>query len=178
MNQTESNPPRRLRLFLRDHRVLDASTRVPRGQHLATYLASRGNRYVNLTTGEWVGTGSSVPHVALKVDRILWAASGDGELPLTRPLSGVTPRRVEIELEGGYVLAAGLPLVENQRLSDYLQSAPSFIPLREAELLPRGKELGDIAINQDSIQLVREVRESPARPEEPPPEQTQVEAGG
>lgn len=156
MNANENNPPRRLRLFLRDHRVLDASAKVPQGQFLATYLASR-TRYVNLTAVNWMGAGEKVPHMALKVDKILWAASPDGELPLTNALAAGSARRVEVELEGGYVLAAGLLLVKNQRLSDYLQSAPPFVPLSRAELRPRGKELGDIVVNQEAIQVVREL---------------------
>ena len=156
MNQNDSNPPRRLRIFLRDHRVLDASARVPRGQYLSTYLASR-TRYVNLTSVEWVGIGEHVGHMALKVDTVLWAASQDGELPLTGALAAGTARRVEVELEGGYLVSAGLLLVQNQRLSDYLQSAPAFVPLRNAELQPRGKALGDVVVNQDAIQVVREL---------------------
>lgn len=155
MNQNEPNPPRRLRLFLRDHRVLDANARVPRGQYLSTYLASR-TRYVNLTGVDWLGTGEKVGHMALKVDKVLWAASQDGELGLTNA-RGSDTRRVEIELEGGYLLSAGLLLVANQRLSDYLQSAPAFVPLQNAELRPRDKVLGDVVVNQDAIQVVREL---------------------
>lgn len=156
MNQTDTNPPRRLRLFLRDHRVLDANARVPHGQFLSTYLASR-TRYVNLTAVDWLGTGEKVPHMALKVDKILWATSEDGELSLTNARASTSARRVEVELEGGYLLSAGLLLVENQRLSDYLQSAPAFVPLQNAELRPRDKELGDVVVNQEAIQVVREI---------------------
>lgn len=156
MNEIDAIPPRRLRIFLRDHRVLDANAKVPRGQFLSTYLASR-NRYVNLTGINWLGTGETVPHMALKVDKILWAASQDGRLSLTSAQAAGSARRVEVELEGGYLLSAGLLLVTNQRLSDYLQSAPPFVPLQEAELQPRDKVLGDVVVNQDAIQVVREV---------------------
>ncbi|MFP4623511.1 MAG: hypothetical protein ACLFRX_04980 [Gemmatimonadota bacterium] len=155
MNEN-TNPPRRLRLFLRDHRVLDASARVPQGQSLATYLASR-NRYVNLTTVGWIGTGEQVPHMALKVSSVLWASSEDGDVPLTSGLAAAHARPVEVELEGGYLIAAGLLLAPDQRLTDYLQTAPSFVPLREAELRPRGKELGDLAVNHEAIKVVREL---------------------
>ena len=160
MNQNDTNPPRRLRIFLRDHRVLDANARVPRGQFLSTYLASR-TRYVNLTGVDWMGTGEKVGHMALKVDKILWAASEDGELPLTSARAATDARRVEVELEGGYLVSAGLLLVQNQRLSDYLQSAPAFVPLRDAQLRPRGKGLGDVVVNQDAIQVVRELSDKP-----------------
>jgi hypothetical protein len=52
-----------------------------------------------------------------------------------------------------------LLLGESQRLSDYLQSGPAFIPLRDAKLRPRGKSLGDIVVNQHAILVVREVRD-------------------
>lgn len=156
MNQDDTTPLRRLRLFLRDHRVLDANARVPDGQFLATYLASR-KRYVNLTEIDWLGMRERVPHLALKVEKVLWCGSQDGELPLMSPRATASARAVEVELEGGYLLSAGILLIGGQRLSDYLQSAPAFIPLRDARLLPRAKALGDIAVNQDSIQLVREV---------------------
>lgn len=156
MNETESNPARRLRIFLHDHRVLDASARVPPGQYLSTYLASR-NRYVNLTHAEWVGMGEEVSHMALKVDKILWASSEDGDLELSSARASTHARRVEIELEGGYLVSAGLLLVDNQRLSDYLQTAPRFVPLQNAELRPRGKSLGDVVVNQTAIQVVREL---------------------
>lgn len=179
MNETDKNPPRRLRIFLRDHRVLDASARVPRGQYLSTYLASR-TRYVNLTSSEWLGVAEHVGHMALKVDKILWAASEDGELPLTGALAGSTARRVEVELEGGYIVAAALLLGENQRLSDYLQSAPPFVPLRDAELRPRGRRLGDVVVNQETIQLVREIREGTGEsaPEQHDQPGREAETGG
>lgn len=157
MNPNDTSPPHRLRIFLRDHRVLDASARIPAGQYLATYLGSR-SRFLNLTAVDWVGTGSSVAHMALKVDHILWASSGDGGVALAVMGTAVKARRVQVELEGGYVLVAGLPLVEKQRLTDYLHSAPHFVPLHDAELRPRRKRLGDIVVNQRAIQLVREVR--------------------
>lgn len=154
-----ANPARRLRIFLRDHRVLDANVRVAGGQFLARYLASR-NRYVNLTSVRWLGTEEQTPHMALKVNHILWAASQDGDLALTGVLATASTRRVEVELEGGYLLGAGLLLTDSQRLSDYLQSAPAFIPLRDARLLPRGRSLGDIVVNQEALQVVREQTET------------------
>lgn len=153
------NPLRRLRFFLRDHRVLDAEARVPHGQSLSTYLASR-TRYLNLTGIDWVGTRETIPHMALKVDSILWASARDKDVSLTGVVPGGAARRVDVELEGGYLLAAGIHLVDNQRLSDYLQSAPAFIPLRSAALQPRGRALGDVAVNHRAIQSVREAAAS------------------
>lgn len=156
MNEKDNNPARHLRIFLRDHRVLDAHVRIPEGQHLAPYLANR-TRYVNLTAVEWVSTGEQIPHMALKVDAILWVSSLDRDLPLTGALAAADARMVEVEMEGGYLVAAGLCLLENQRLTDYLHSAPVFIPLRDAALRPRQTRLGDVVVNQNAIQLVWEL---------------------
>jgi hypothetical protein len=166
----EPSPFRRLRLFLRDHRILDANTRIPDGQSLATYLASR-TRYVNIVDVDWVGTGETIAHMALKVDAVLWASSRDGDVELSTAIGAAGARTVHIEMEGGYLVSAHLLLVDNQRLSDYLQSAPGFIPLRGAELRPRGTPLGDIVLNQTAIQLVRE-RPGPADAADPHPRDT------
>ncbi len=156
MTGSATSPTRRLRLILRDNRVLTADARVAHGQDLFNYLVSR-TRYVNLTSVEWLGTREQVEFMALKTDQILWAASEDGELPLTRGLAAKSAKRVELELEGGYLLAAGLLLIEDQRVSDYFRSAPRFVPLCDAVLRPRGRSLGDVVVHQEGIHIVREM---------------------
>jgi hypothetical protein len=165
VSRTDAESLRRLRFFLRDHRVLTADARVASGQDLFTYITSR-TRYMNLTGVEWLGTREHVDYMALKVDKILWAASEDGTFGITRPRAAGATYRVEIELEGGYQIAAGLLLIRDQRLSDYLRSAPPFIPFCEAELRPRGKYLGDVVVNQDAVQIVREARAEAAQPDD------------
>jgi hypothetical protein len=164
LSHGDHTPICRLRIILRDHRVLDADARIPEGQFVASYLAIR-KRYVNLTDIDWIGVGEHVPHLALKVDTILWCGSLDGGLPLISPLATADAREIEIELEGGYLLHAGLLLTPGQRLSDYLQSAPPFVPLKSARLVPRGRDLGDIAVNHEAIHFVREVDRSAVEPE-------------
>jgi len=143
-------------MVLRDHRVLEANARVPTGQSLAAYLASR-IRYLYLTDIDWLGTGERVPRIALKVDSILWALPLDADPTGPGAAVPAAARPVDVEVEGGYLLGASLVLVEGQRLNDFLQSAPAFIPLRGAELRPRGKALGEIVVNQHAIQVVREL---------------------
>jgi hypothetical protein len=136
--------------------MLDATAAVPDGHDLATFLATR-HRYINLSDVDWVGTGERVPHMALKVSTVLWASTGDGALPLTPAAAAEVVRRVEVELEGGYLIAAELQVEEGQHLTDYLHEASAFVPLRDAELRPRQKPLGDVVVNQASVQVVREV---------------------
>jgi hypothetical protein len=161
-----TSPQRRLRLFLRDHRILDASAAVPAGRDLAGYMASR-NGYMELRDVEWVGTGERSPRLVLRVDAVLWASAGrDAALPLTGRPGSPGDRRVavEVELRGGYLIAAHLSLVGDQELTAYLQAAPPFVPLRDAELRPRHKALGDVVVNQASIQVIREIGSEPRGP--------------
>lgn len=164
MTGSDGSPIRRLRLILRDHRVLTANARVAQGQDLFNYLASR-TRYLNLTDVEWLGTREKVGFLGLKTDQILWAASEDGALSLTRGLAAKSAKRVELELEGGYLVAGGLLLIEDQRVSDYFRSAPRFVPLCDAALRPRERPLGDVVIHQDAIHIVREMPASETDPE-------------
>lgn len=158
MNRDEIGRAKRLRLFLRDHRILDATLRVPDGQRLSMYLASRP-RFLDLTDIDWMGLSEQDRQLALKVDQILWAGSEDGDLKAEQPEGEC--RRVEIELESGYLMRADLILDDHQPLTEYLHAAPAFVPLREAHLMPRGKSLGDVAVNQAAIQVVRELPPPP-----------------
>lgn len=155
-------PPRRLRLFLRDFRMLEAQVSLAEGSSLMQYFASR-RQYVNLRGAKWTSTNDNVRHAALKVDQVLWAASMDNDIPLISGTISTQPREVEIQLDGGLLVRAGLVIGEGQRLSDYLESQPQFLAVREAQLLRSGRPpkevnvtLGDIVLNQVAVQAVWE----------------------
>lgn len=160
--ETSRSPTRRLRIFLRDFRMVEATASLADGQALASYLASRKS-YVNLCGAHWAGTDGSVAHVALRVGQVLWAAAPDGDIPLTNASAAGRAREVEIQLDGGLLVRGGLILSEHQRLSDYLESAGQFIPMLGAQLLRSGRPpqkvnvtLGDVVLNQDAVQAVWE----------------------
>jgi len=174
---TDANraPTRRLRLFLNDFRMLDASITLADGHSLISWLANRKS-YVNLGGAKWSGEGATLFYVALKIDQILWAASVDNDIPLTTASAPLRPRLVEIQLDGGLLIRAGLNIGERQRLSDYLESLGPFIPVRDAQLLKSGRPpkevnvaLGDIALNQSAVQAVWELslQKQPAGTPEP-----------
>ena len=152
--------PRRIRIVLRDHALLEARVHIASGQFLITFLAGR-KRYISLTNSVWLATEEPVDYMLLKVDRILWVSSPDQQIPLMNVLGATAPKQVEISVEGGLVIRAGLALGARQRLSDYLATEQEFIPLSNAIALPREAVLGDIALNQDAIRSIREIR--PAR---------------
>lgn len=159
---TEKLPPRRLRLFLRDFRMIEAQVSLAEGQSLTQYFASR-KQYVNLRGAKWA-TGENVQHVVLKIDQVLWAAALDNDIPLINAMAQNQPREVEIQLDGGLLVRAGLNVGEGQRLGDYLESQQQFIPVRSAQLLRSGRPpkevnvaLGDVVLNQISVQAMWEI---------------------
>lgn len=173
-HNTTRPDPRRLRIILRDHAVLEARVHIASGQYLISFLAGR-KRYISLTKCVWLATDEPVDYMLLKVDRILWVNAPDDGIPLMNVLGTNAPRNVEISVEGGMQIRATLSLGTRQRLSDYLASAPDFIPLLRAQVLPRGADLGDIALNQDAVRSIREVRDT--GPGEPPVGVPEVEEG-
>ena len=63
------------------------------------------------------------------------------------------------------LMASGCDEDENQRLADYLEAQPQFLPLRNAQLLRSGRppkevnmSLGDVVLNQSAIQAVWETQ--------------------
>ncbi|HSJ07259.1 MAG TPA: hypothetical protein VK936_11170 [Longimicrobiales bacterium] len=156
-------PTRRLRIFLRDFRMVEAAVHLADGQMLASYFANRKS-YINLQAAEWTGTDGRVDHVVLRLDQVLWATSPDGDVQLTSASIVQRARLVEMQLDGGLMLRGGLVTSEYQRLSDYLETAGVFIPVTNAQLLRSGRppkavnvELGDVALNQQAIQAVWEL---------------------
>lgn len=159
--------PRRLRLFLRDFRMVEASISLSPGQSLLTWIANRKS-YVNLRGAQWASTNDHVQHAVLKVQQVLWAASLDGDIPLLNASQPMAPRMVEIQLDGGLLLRGGLNVGDKQRLSDYLESQQQFIPIRNGLLLRSGRPpkevnvtLGDIVLNQEAVQAMWEIEASP-----------------
>jgi len=156
-------PTRRLRLFLRDFRMIEAEMSLAEGQSLTQYFASR-RQYVNLRGAKWATSGESIRHAVLKIEQVLWAASLDNDIPLINAMAQNQPREVEIQLDGGLLVRAGLNVGEGQRLSDFLESQPQFVPVRSAQLLRSGRPpkevnvaLGDIVLNQAAVQAMWEL---------------------
>jgi hypothetical protein len=154
---------RRLRLFLRDFRMVEATVGLAESQALALYFTHRKS-YVNLREARWTATGETVTHAVLKVEQVLWAAAMDGDVPLTNASVPPRARLVELQLEGGLLVQGGLIMSAQQRLGDYLETVGQFVPMLNAQLLRSGRpprkvnlELGDVVLNQQCVQAVWEV---------------------
>ena len=156
------SPTRRLRIFLRDFRMVEAAVHLAGGQSLASFFVNR-RMYLNLREAFWTGTGERVEHVVLKVEQVLWVASTDADIPLSHASSSIPGRFVELQLDGGLLLRGRLIISPQQRLLDYLEGSGRFVPILSAQLLRSGRppkrvnvQLGDIVLNQDGIQAAWE----------------------
>jgi len=160
---TSRLPTRRLRIFLRDFRMIEAQASFAEGQSLASYFANRKS-YLNLLGAQWASTSVDIQHAVLRLDQVLWVAAPDGDVVLTNASLPPRERLVELQLDGGLLIRASLMMGERQRLSDFLESAGEFIPVLGAQLLRSGRPpkqvnvtLGDIVLNQVAVQAVWEV---------------------
>lgn len=180
---TGKAPTRRLRIFLRDFRMVEATVSLAEGQALASYFANRKS-YVNLRGARWAGTEQDVAHAVLRVEQVLWASAPEGDVPLTNASLASRGRLVEIQLDGGLLVQGSLTLSDQQRLSDYLETAGQFVPMSSAQLLRSGRppkkvnvNLGAIVLNQDAIQAVWEVEAQQRVPVESAPLSTEIPLG-
>jgi hypothetical protein len=152
----------RLRIFLRDFRMVEAFVGLAEKQSLTSFFTSRKN-YLNLRQAKWAGAGHVIDHMVLRVDQVLWATALDGEVPLMSASLHAEPRAVEFHAEGGLLIRGGVMLGRQQRLSDYLESAGPFIPVHGALLLRSGRPpkevnvtLGGIVLNATGVLAVSE----------------------
>ncbi len=153
--------PRPVRILLRDHRTLNARIHVPLGQPLTVFLAAQSD-FTNLTAVRWAGDAQVLPHLAVRTNHVLWITGLDAAMPLARQSSRRSVSSVEVHLEDGSVIRAGLDIAERQRLSDYLSGVNGgFVPLYNARTIA-GTALGDLAVNVQSIMVVFELEEAMA----------------
>jgi hypothetical protein len=162
------SPTRRLRIFLRDFRLVEAAVHLAGGQSLASFFVNR-KLYLNLREAFWTGTGDRVEHAVLKVEQVLWVASTDSDIPLSHASTAIPGRIVEVQLDGGLLLRGRLIINHQQRLLDYLETSGRFVPMLGAQLLRSGRppkrvnvHLGDIVLNQDGIQAAWETADQSA----------------
>jgi hypothetical protein len=145
---------------LRGRRSLEGSIHISDGQSLAGFLGMK-KFFLNLTDVRWLdGRGGEevLPHLSLRLSQIVWVAPLDGALPLS---TGMTPtsegRQVELHLVDDVTLEVTLGIADEQRMSDYFDSNPSFIPLRAARTSTDGETLDRLAVNHDAVLAIREL---------------------
>jgi hypothetical protein len=154
------NRPRRVRIVLRDRDVVEASIYLTEGQALAPYLGTRKGGWVNLVDMvESTAHGARQPresrhHTVLQGERVLFALSPDGDIPVFGSNAIPNERDVDVALEDGSHLKGKLRLAPMQRLADFLHSCGRFLPLLEASLVPANEVVGDCAVNCSAIRAI------------------------
>jgi hypothetical protein len=113
----------------------------------------------SLTEARWIGPGVQVmPHLAIRTEKILWAGSLDDALPVSTNVRAVArPRWAELVLDEGSPLQVALYAGEEQRLTDYFDSAPVFLPVMQATVAGTDRMLGPLAVNTTAISAIREI---------------------
>jgi len=158
----ESTPPsqfsrRRVRLALANGRAIEGNVHMTEAQSLTVFMATR-RYYASLTEASWVdGPGVEVPHMAVRVDQILWAQPLERGLAVsTAQQATMNPRRAEVTMKDGTTLHGSLFIAEEQRMTDYIDSAFGFLPVHDAVVTPGGERLGGVALNADILLTIRE----------------------
>jgi hypothetical protein len=153
---TSEQHTRRMRLLLRDQRTVDGFIHIGDHEALTTFLGSRDGGWVNLTDVRSQGTTERIAHLALKVERILWASAIDGDIRLVPDTHATAKRLAEVTLESGVTLHAEIPAPTGVRMSDVLASCGPFVPLIGARMSSGGIAFGDLVVNQDAMHAVVE----------------------
>jgi len=138
--------------------VVEGNIHVTEGQSLSVFLTTR-RVLASLTEARWVGPGMQVmPHLAVRTEKILYAASLDDALPVTTNLrTPAKPRWVELVLDDETIMHAALFITEEQRLTDYFDAAPVFLPIAQATIPGSEKMLGPLALQSSAILGIREL---------------------
>lgn len=152
--------PRRIRLRLYDGRTLEGRMHVADGQSAIEFLGMRRS-FLNLTDVRWLdGRGVDAPlaHLGVRLAHVLWVVPLDPALPLSSAVvSPDASRAVELALAGGLVLRVRINIADEQRMSDYFDSNPDFIPLRSVQMRDDGDVVDRMAIHRDAILTIREI---------------------
>ena len=150
--------PRKVHIVLRDGDVVDGGLYLTDGQALAPYLGTRKNGWVNVVSAVWQREGELHRHAVLQTDHIVIASATDKDYPV-QPASQVgVPRAVDLLLDDGTRVQGSLYLAVRQRLSDFLSTCGTFLPLLGARRVHDGDELGDIAVNSGCVRAVRDAK--------------------
>jgi hypothetical protein len=146
-----------VRFALQQGRIVEGNVHVTEGQSLTTFLAPRN--FVSLTEARWVvPEGGVMPHLAVRSDQILWSTSLDEDFPVSTMQPPVArPRWAELTMADGVVLNVGLYIAEEQRLTDYVESAPGYLPVLQGSVVGQNRLLGPVAVNRSAILTVREI---------------------
>ncbi len=149
-----------VRVQLRGNRGLRGEIHIAEGQSLTGFLGMK-KHFLNLTSVRWedAPTGSDpLPHLSLRIANLLWVVPEDGSLYLTSAEKPTEEgRKAELHLVGGLTLNVTLNIADELRMSDYFDSGPSFIPLRDVQIPSSTRTIDRVAVNHTAVLAIREL---------------------
>jgi len=100
----------------------------------------------------------AVEHLSLRISNLIWVIPLDGSLHVSSatPLPDAS-RTVELHLVDRVTLTVRLNISEEQRMSDYLDANPGFMPLWSARIHGTEEIIERFLVNHEAILAIREV---------------------
>lgn len=140
----------------------EGDVHVTQGQTLSAFLDSR-RHFLSLTSATQEGE-TDWSHIAIRIESVLWVRSVDGALPLAAAAGAhQSGRPAELVLTDGARLRVELKIAAEQRLTDYIDVPPFFVPVYDAKDAASAEPLGDLALNTRRILSIRELVAEPRR---------------
>lgn len=148
---------RRVRVTLRGGHIVEGNVHVTEGQSLTLFMATR-RFFANMTEVSWVGETQTMEHLGVRAEHIYWAKpiADDMHVSATLPPTHVE-RWAELTMDDGTVVNVGLYIAEEQRLTDYIDAATGYLPVREAVLAGKDESLGEVVVNTGAVLAIREI---------------------
>jgi len=151
---------KRVQVLLKGGRALEGFVHIPEGQPLLHFLGMK-RYFLNLTGVRSVDDDpaeEALEHLSLRLSNLVWM------IPLERTLhiSTAAPpadssRPVELHLVDGLTLRVTLNISSEQRMSDYLDANPGFMPLWSVRIPGTGNLIERLAVNHEAILAIREL---------------------
>jgi len=133
---------------------------IPEGMPLLHFLGMK-RHFLNLTDVRKAGAGEdrdSIDHLSLRLSNLVWVIPIDETLHVsTASPPADSSRAVELQLVDGLNLTVTLNIAEEQRMSDYLDANPGFLPLWSARMPATSRVIERFAVNQEAILAIREL---------------------
>lgn len=148
--------------------TLTGHIHIAGGSTILEFLSAKSH-FLNLTDvrSEIAGSPAQLHHLGVRLAEVSWIQPLDEALHLTSAsLPTDEAREVELHVAGGVVLHVLLHIAPETRLSDYLDSTTSFIPLTAARVVHTGDVMDRVALNHAAVLTVRELGPTDPGPRE------------
>jgi len=99
-----------------------------------------------------------IEHLSLRLSNLIWMVPLEETLHITAaPPPTDSGRMVELQLVDGMTLTVSLNISTEQRMSDYLDANPGFLPLWAAREKQTSQVIERLAVNHEAILAIREI---------------------